>query len=85
MSQWDNANYSDPGSQKAPNKQNDKGKARHGTQAPPGQEPGDTGPKNTQPTEWSKIEWASLSKRIPAREHIELPKNDLRKNRTYSS
>ena len=31
--------------------QHDQGKARHGTQAPPGQEPGDTGPTSTTPTQ----------------------------------
>ena len=31
--------------------QHNQGKARHGTQAPPGQEPGDTGPTSTTPTQ----------------------------------
>ena len=48
VKQWDKTIYWDPGSLEAKTKtQHDQRKARHGTQAPPGQKPGDTGPTST--------------------------------------
>ena len=50
-------------------KQPEQGTTRHGTQAPPGQEPRDTGQKTTKPPTKEggdpNSEWASLGKRIP--------------------